>query len=96
MRYSHKAAYAMKRYECLICGEVYDPEIGDYDGAIEPGVPIDALPDAWGCPECGAPREDFLEIEELAKGVVREDESPATPVLAAKFVHRLSGSAIRK
>jgi len=85
----------MKRYECLICGEVYDPEMGDYDGAIEPGVPFDALPDAWICPECGAPREDFMEIEDLVKAVVREDDRPATPVLAVKFVSLLSGSATR-
>lgn len=85
----------MKRYECLICGEVYDPETGDFEGAIEPGIPFDELPDAWVCPECGAPMEDFMELEDLAKAVVREDDSPATPILAAKFAHLLSGSVSR-
>ncbi|MBN1455885.1 MAG: rubredoxin [Methanomicrobia archaeon] len=84
----------MKRYECLICGEVYDPKLGDFEGAIEPGIPFDALPDAWVCPECGAPREEFMELEDLAKAVVRED-SPATPVLATKFALLRSGAASR-
>jgi rubredoxin len=85
----------MKRYECLVCGEVYDPKMGDYEGAIEPGVPFDALPDAWVCPECGAPREDFIEIEHLDKAMACEDGSPATPAVATKFVHLLAGSASR-
>lgn len=84
----------MKRYECLVCGEIYDPEEGDIDGAIEPGVSFDALPDAWVCPECGAPRDDFMEIEEHTKRLVRE-VCPATPILATKFVH-LPGSTSRQ
>jgi rubredoxin len=86
----------MKRYECLICGEVYDPELGDDEGAIEPRVPFDALPDAWVCPECGAPREEFMEIEDHTGAVVCADDSPVTPVLAAKFARLLSGSASRQ
>lgn len=83
----------MKRYECLICGEIYDPEEGDIEGAIEPGIPFDALPDAWVCPECGAPREDFMELEDRAKAMVHE-VCLATPVMTAKFV-RLPGSTTR-
>ncbi|HDS44743.1 MAG TPA: rubredoxin [Methanomicrobia archaeon] len=56
----------MNRYECLLCGEIYDPEMGDFEGAIEPGVPFEALPDDWCCPECGAPWQDFIELEDLA------------------------------
>ncbi|MGC9444922.1 MAG: rubredoxin [Candidatus Methanospirareceae archaeon] len=76
---------AMKRYECLLCGAVYDPEVGDFEGAIEPGVRFEALPDAWCCPECGAPREEFMELEDQAKGVVHTDDSPVTPALATTF-----------
>ena len=85
----------MKRYECLLCGEVYDPETGDYEGAIEPGVPFEALPEAWCCPECGAPREEFMELEEPPKAVVRADDSPITLALKAKFAQLLFGSAVR-
>lgn len=49
----------MNKYRCLVCGWVYDPEIGDPDGEIEPGIAFDDLPDDWCCPECGAAKDDF-------------------------------------
>jgi len=49
----------MDKYECTVCGYVYDPAEGDPDGDIAPGTPFGALPDDWECPECGAGKEDF-------------------------------------
>ncbi len=49
----------MEKYECTICGYVYDPEIGDPDNGIEPGTAFDELPDTWVCPLCGVNKEDF-------------------------------------
>ena len=54
----------MKKYECSICGHMYDPKEGDPDSGIAPGTPFEQLPDDWTCPECGASKEDFVEIEE--------------------------------
>ena len=54
----------MKKYECSICGHIYDPKEGDPDSGIAPGTPFEQLPDDWTCPECGASKEDFVEIEE--------------------------------
>jgi len=54
----------MTKYECMICGYIYDPEKGDPDGNIEPGTAFEDLPDDWVCPECGAGKEDFEPIEE--------------------------------
>ncbi len=54
----------MDKYVCDVCGYVYDPEIGDPDGDIEPGVAFTDLPEDWVCPLCGAPKEDFSLIEE--------------------------------
>jgi rubredoxin len=48
-----------KMYICDICGYVYDPEIGDPDGGIDPGTSFKSLPDDWVCPDCGAGKEDF-------------------------------------
>ncbi|NLW65840.1 MAG: rubredoxin, partial [Clostridiales bacterium] len=28
----------MKKYRCIPCGYIYDPELGDPDGGIEPGT----------------------------------------------------------
>jgi len=49
----------MKKYRCLVCGHVYDPEEGDPDTGIPPGTAFEDLPDDWYCPVCGAGKEDF-------------------------------------
>lgn len=49
----------MKKYVCDICGYIYDPEVGDPDGGIEPGMAFKDLPDDWVCPDCGAGKDDF-------------------------------------
>jgi len=54
----------MEKWECLVCGYVYDPELGDPDGGIDPGTPFEGLPEEWVCPECGAPKDQFQKIEE--------------------------------
>ncbi len=54
----------MTKYECLVCGYVYDPEKGDPDANIEPGTAFDDLPDDWVCPECGAGKDEFKPVEE--------------------------------
>jgi rubredoxin len=53
----------MTKYECMICGYIYDPEKGDLEGNIEPGTAFEDLPEDWVCPECGAGKEDFEPIE---------------------------------
>lgn len=53
----------MKKYKCIACGYVYDPEEGDPDGGIPPGTPFEDIPDDWICPVCGVPKEDFEETE---------------------------------
>ena len=50
------------KYRCKVCGYVYDPELGDPDGKILAGTPFEKLPDAWGCPVCGATKSDFEKI----------------------------------
>jgi rubredoxin len=53
----------MDKYECTICGYIYDPEKGDPDSGIEPGTPFENLPDDWVCPVCGAAKEDFKKVK---------------------------------
>lgn len=40
----------MIEYECTVCGYIYDPELGDPDGDIDPGTPFADIPDARSCP----------------------------------------------
>ena len=35
----------MEKWECTVCGYVYDPEAGDPDGGIVPNTPFDKIPD---------------------------------------------------
>ncbi|NLG50460.1 MAG: rubredoxin [Chloroflexi bacterium] len=53
----------MKKWECLVCGYIYDPEIGDPDHGVEPGTAFEDLPESWVCPECGAAQDMFEEVD---------------------------------
>jgi len=54
----------MKKYKCSICGNVYDPEVGDPKGGIPPGTPFEELPDSWRCPRCGNPKNVYYPEED--------------------------------
>ncbi len=49
----------MKKYECSVCGYIYDPEKGDPKSGVKPGTAFEDLPDDWVCPECGATKDLF-------------------------------------
>jgi rubredoxin-NAD+ reductase len=53
----------MAKYECMVCGWVYDEDEGDPDSGIAAGTKFADLPDDWVCPMCGAAKEDFELIE---------------------------------
>ena len=50
---------SLPKYQCDVCGYVYDPEVGDSIGGIESGTPFEKLPDDWVCPICGADKTHF-------------------------------------
>lgn len=54
----------MQKYECTVCGYIYDPAVGDEDSGIEPGTSFEALPEDWVCPLCGAEKSDFEPYED--------------------------------
>ncbi len=53
----------MKKYLCMYCGFIYDPEKGDPESGIKPGTPFEEIPDNWICPNCGFNKLYFEEIE---------------------------------
>lgn len=53
----------MTRYQCKVCGYVYDPVEGDPDGGIAPGTPFNEIPDSWVCPVCGVSKSELVEID---------------------------------
>ncbi len=50
------------KYECEVCGYVYDPAEGDESQGIPPGTPFEDLPDDWVCPVCAAAKSDFVSM----------------------------------
>jgi hemerythrin-like domain-containing protein/rubredoxin len=56
---THTEYVQLQKWRCTICGYVYDPEKGDPEHGINPGVPFDEVPDDWVCPVCDAPKKDF-------------------------------------
>jgi len=52
----------MAKYECIVCGWIYDPGKGDPDGGIKPGTPFEKLPSGWVCPVCGAGKDQFKKL----------------------------------
>ena len=52
----------MKKYRCLVCDYIYDPEKGDPDGGIRPGTAFEDLPDTWVCPVCFVDKSQFVAI----------------------------------
>ena len=53
----------MKKYECMMCGYIYDEALGDPDEGIAPGTVWEDIPEDWYCPVCGASKEDFEMVE---------------------------------
>ncbi len=52
----------MKKYECIVCGYIYDEAEGDPDGGIAPGTKWEDIPEDWVCPTCGVSKDEFQEV----------------------------------
>ena len=54
----------MSKWECIVCGLVYDEKAGWPDDGIAPGTKWENVPEDWLCPDCGVGKEDFELLEE--------------------------------
>ena len=52
----------MKKYRCLICNYIYDPEQGIPEDSIQPGTDWHDIHDEWTCPICSVGKDIFDEI----------------------------------
>ena len=52
-----------KKWQCRICGWIYDEELGDPDSGIAPGTAWQNIPDDWRCPDCSASKDEFDMVE---------------------------------
>lgn len=53
----------MDKWECMVCGYIYDPMKGDPKSGVLPGTPFEKLPDNWVCPDCGAEKDMFEKVQ---------------------------------
>lgn len=60
----------MQDYICKSCGHIYDSAVGDPEAGTEAGIPFEALPDDWVCPQCGAAKTEFEIDAEPMPGMV--------------------------
>jgi len=65
----------MARWECIVCGLIYDEKEGWPEDGIAPGTKWEDVPDDWTCPDCGVGKEDFELIPGSDEGDAAE-ESP--------------------
>ncbi|WP_420427501.1 rubredoxin [Algiphilus sp.] len=54
-----KQAAPSRRWECVVCGFVYDEAEGLPADGIPPGTAWEDVPEDWICPDCAAPKSDF-------------------------------------
>ncbi len=59
--------------ECKICWSPYDPADGDDYRQVEAGTPFTELPDDWSCPNCSAPKEQFMVLEDPGSKAAEEN-----------------------
>ena len=53
----------MKKWQCIVCGFIYDEAKGLESEGIVAGTRWIDIPDDWFCPECGVTKDDFDMIE---------------------------------
>ena len=49
----------MRKYQCIVCGYIYDEAAGDPEHGIAPGTRWEDIPGDWCCPDCGVAKSDF-------------------------------------
>ena len=52
----------MDKYECTVCGYIYDEAEGDPDNGVAAGTKWDDVPAEWVCPLCGAAKDAFQKM----------------------------------
>ena len=52
----------MSKYQCSVCGYIYNPAVGDPDHGAPGGTAFERLPPDWVCPVCGADKSQFVKL----------------------------------
>ncbi|MBB3394244.1 rubredoxin [Rhizobium sp. BK060] len=52
-----------RRWRCVLCGVIFDEELGWPSDGIAPGTRWADVPEDWICPDCGATKCEFQMVE---------------------------------
>lgn len=53
----------MRKWQCLVCGYIYDEAAGDPAEGLAPGTRWQDVPADWVCPDCGVGKSEFEMVE---------------------------------
>ncbi|MCP5325956.1 MAG: rubredoxin [Oceanospirillaceae bacterium] len=56
-------ANEFRKWQCIVCGWIYDEATGAPEEGIAPGTLWGDVPADWVCPDCGVGKDDFEMIE---------------------------------
>jgi rubredoxin---NAD+ reductase len=76
----------MSKWECIVCGLIYDEKEGWPDDGIAPGTKWEDVPEDWLCPDCGVGKEDFELLEEEVVEDTPHHEEPVADRVQAPVV----------
>jgi rubredoxin-NAD+ reductase len=76
----------MSKYECIVCGLIYDEKQGWPDDGIAPGTRWADVPEDWLCPDCGVGKEDFELLEEAPVDDTPHHEEPVVDQVRAPVI----------
>lgn len=51
------------KYECTVCGYIYDPALGDPAHGVKAGTAWEDVPKDWTCPQCGVDKSMFEPLD---------------------------------
>lgn len=68
-----------RKYQCGVCGYIYDPALGEGRSGVKPGTAFEDLPQNWVCPVCGAIKELFKPFEATVSPVTAGADTEETP-----------------
>ena len=59
LRWLVQGVIELKKWQCILCGFIYDEAAGLPAEGIAPGTRWEDVPADWTCPHCGATKADF-------------------------------------
>ena len=76
----------MSKWECIVCGWIYDEAVGDPENGVPAGTRWEDVPEDWLCPDCGVGKEDFELLEESPAPAVPHHDKDETDSVRAPVV----------